>query len=328
MGKNIIYYFCQQIFFHLFASHFHPLKQFIKDYLSFNKRERNGIFVLLIILAAIILLPFIFPFFISEKKTDFSLFRDEIIKFEASLKKNGAEKTYGSTDFDYNNIDRSAAENILHPFYFDPNEISAQGWKEIGFDDKQVKIIMNYRSKGGKFYKKDDLKKIYGITASEYALLEPYIRIPEKSSSAKDMSYSKNEKNTEVIELNSADTSDLKKLKGIGSWYARKIIAYRVKLGGFVNKEQLLEIKGIDSAKYAGFSEFVSINKFLLKTININSATYDELRSHPYIGNNIASSLVNYRSTHGKFHSVADILKDVIITQKVFQKISPYLTVE
>jgi competence protein ComEA len=304
------------------------VNQFIKDYFSFNKRERNGIFILLIILMIVVAIPFVLPYLIPKGKTDFSQFKKEISAFEKSLKEN-SDTSYAK-DFDFNHIDKSSAETILHPFPFNPNDLSEEKWKELGFDEKQIKTIKNFEAKGGKFYKKEDLEKIYGISASEYAVLEPYIQIPDenKSYSKKEKQIFKSDKNTTVIELNSADTTELKKLKGIGTWFAKKIIAYRTKLGGFFKKEQLLEVKGMDSTKYAAFCDYVSVNKYLVKTLNVNTADFDDLKSHPYIGYNIALSLTNLRQVHGKFSNVAAIKQSVLVTEKVYEKISPYLSID
>ena len=307
------------------------MKQFIKDYFSFNKRERNGLFILLLILVIIIIAPYVISVFIQKENVDFSAFRKDIAKFERSLKETTEENkdSFKYNEFDYNNVNRSVAENMLHPFNFNPNNLPAEKWKEMGLNDKQIKIIKNFETKGGKFFKKEDLKKIYGITESDYTVLEPYIQIPGKNKAfdKKEKVIYKNDKNTEIIELNSADTTDLKRLKGIGTWFAKKIIAYRNKLGGFYKKEQLMEVKGIDSSRYAGFISYVSVNSFRITTININTALYDELKMHPYIGFNIALSIINIRNVHGKFASVADIKKSALITDKIYEKLSPYLTV-
>ncbi|MFH0867559.1 MAG: helix-hairpin-helix domain-containing protein [Bacteroidota bacterium] len=308
--------------------------QKIKDYFSFNKSERNGLIILLIILILVIIIPFLFPYFIKNEAPDFSSFKKEIEAFEESLKENdntgNKYDTSYAKDFDYSNIDKSTAETQLHPFIFDPNGLSEEKWKEMGMTDKQIKTIKNYEAKGGKFYKKEDLKKIYSISESEYEVLEPYIQIAddyntkmkEKKSTT---TYSK--KNSEIIELNSADTSDLKKLEGIGATYAKRIITYRTKLGGFSKKEQLFEVYGMDSIRYAGFSDFVSVNTYLITKINVNTASFNELKTHPYIGYNIALSLVNMRQAQEKFNTVADIKKSVLVTDKVFEKLAPYISV-
>lgn len=161
------------------------MKQFFKDYLSFNKRERNGIFVLLLILILVIAIPRILPLFSSKEKFDFSAFQNDISKFEKNIITKEKQDSSKYKDFNYDNIDRSVAENKLHPFYFNPNNLPEEKWKELGFDDKQIKIIKNFEAKGGKFYKKEDLKKIYGISESEYAVLEPFIQIPEEQKNNK-----------------------------------------------------------------------------------------------------------------------------------------------
>jgi len=308
------------------------LKQFIKDYFSFNKSERKGIIVLLIILLLVVISPLLFPLITSKETPDFSKLDNEIEKFERSLK---AQKKYSynydssySKEFDYSNIDKSTAEMQIHPFLFNPNGLSDREWKQMGFSDKQIRTIKNYEAKGGKFFKKEDLKKIYSISESEYEIIEPYIQIPnENNFDNKEKKSNTNLKNSEIIELNAADTNDLKKLKGIGSAFAKRIIAYRNKLGGFIKKEQLLEVYGMDSIRFSGFSEYVSINKFLISKININSATPDELKKHPYLNYNIAASLVNYRKQHGNFKTIEEIKKLALITEKIFNKIQPYLTV-
>ena len=308
------------------------MKNRIKDYFSFNKRERNGIIVLLIILLAIIAFPRILLLFTKDKPPDFSKFKSDINKFEQTLREDTSRKhnNYYADDFDYNNIDKSSAEEKLHPFNFNPNDITAEEWEEMGLTAKQARVIENYISKGGKFRKKEDLKKMYCITESEYSVLEPYIQLSpdEMDNGKKKSSANKSEKNTVIIELNSADTNDLKKLSGIGSWYAKKIVAYRNKLGGFYKKEQLLEVRGIDSVRYAGFVDFISINTSLVKTMNINTASVEELKRHPYIGNNIAVSLTNLRQLYGRFKSVADIRKSALVTDANYEKIAAYLTVE
>lgn len=308
--------------------------QKIKDYFSFSKGERNGIIILLVILLLVILVPFLYPYFIKKERPDLSAYKKEIENFERSLKKNSSSYHYDDSssakDIDYSDIDKSTAETQLHPFIFDPNGLSEEKWKEMGLTDKQIKTIKNYEAKGGKFYTKEDLKKMYCISASEYEVLEPYIKIAEESKNVKkeNKSASYTKKNSEIIELNSADTTELKKLEGIGSSYAKRIIAYRSRLGGFAKKEQLLEVYGMDSIRYSGFSDFVSVNVYLITKINVNTASFNELKSHPYIGYNIALSLVNMRKTQGKFSTVSDIKKSVLITEKLYEKLLPYITVD
>jgi len=300
----------------------------LKNYFSFNKRERNGIFVLLIILILVILIPKFLRFFTPSEMNDFVDFKNDVALFEKNLKNKKDSSSF--TNFDYNNIDKSVAENKLTPFLFNPNNLSEEKWKALGFDNKQIKTIKKFEAKGGRFYKKEDLKKIYGISQSEYEILAPFIQLDEKKNdfSKKENTHFSNTKNAIIVELNSSDTANLKTLKGIGSGYAKRIIAYRNKLGGFIKKEQLLEVYGMDSVRYSGIVDYISINTTLITKININTADLNILKSHPYIGYNIANSLTNMRKLHGNFKTLSDIKKSALITDKIYTKILPYLTVE
>ena len=303
--------------------------QGLKDYFSFNRRERNGVIVLVSIITFLIILPFLLPFLITPNKTDFTKFKKEIDTFEKTLlisEKNSDDKQ--PKEFDYSSPDKSITEIKLTPFPFDPNNLPEEQWKAIGLNDRQIRSIKNYEAKGGKFYKKEDFKKMYCITTTEYAILEPYINIKATPQFSRKNDFKKNAKNSKIIELNSADTTELQTLKGIGKYFASKIVSYRRLLGGFSNTAQILEVKGMDTARYELIKNSVTISPAYLQKRNVNTASFDELRKHPYIGYNIALSLVNYRQIHGRFNKLTDIKKSALITEKVFTRISPYLTVE
>lgn len=301
----------------------------LKDYFTFNRRERNGLIILISIIGLLLIFPFVYPYFVKEEKTDFTAFKKDIETFEKSLESNG-EYTAESDkkEIDFSNTDHSVAESKLNPFPFDPNNLPEEQWLALGLSEKQIKSIKNYEKKGGKFYKKEDFKKMYCITPTEYAILEPYIEIKETSKSYTKPEFTKSEKNTKIVEINSADTTEFKTLKGIGKYFALKIISYRKSIGGFYKKEQLLEVKGMDTARYELIKDYLSVNLAYVKKFNVNTASFDELKAHPYIGYNIALSLTNYRKEHGNFNTLPDIKKSALITEKVYARISPYLKAE
>lgn len=307
------------------------LKPQIKDFFSFSKSERKGILLLLIIVIALMFIPRLFPLFRSHEKQDFSKFEKEIIAFEKQQKrierKDYKEYNRDEKDFDFNSTDHAVAESKLNPFNFNPNEMTDEQWRQLGLTERQIKTLNKYVAKGGKFFKKEDFKKMYCISESEYNVLEPYIQIPDNKKPEVKFESKFEKKNSRIIELNSADTSDLKTLKGIGPSYARRIIKYRTKLGGFINPEQLKEISGLDTSYYK-FADFIKVNRFLVEKININTCSFDQLKNHPYIGYNIAFSLTNYRKIHGNFKSVNDIKNSALVTETIYQKISPYLETE
>jgi len=301
----------------------------IKYYFSFTKGERRGIFVLISLLMLLIAARvFLFPYLIKTQKVDFSSFQREIQAFETytdSLEKTEHDK---NERFDYDNSDKSFAELKLRPFPFNPNELKVEQWILLGLSEKQCKVLMNYRAKGGKFYKKEDFKKMYCISKEEYNILEPYLLIPEKDNKNNaPIKYETKVKPVFVVEINTADTNDLQEVKGIGPSFARRIANYRDKLGGFVKKEQLLEVFGMDSARYAQIQASFTLNTTIIQKININKASIQDLKKHPYFDYYLAKSIVMYRTKNGDYQSVSDIKKANLIYDDFYKKISPYLTV-
>ena len=189
----------------------------------------------------------------------------------------------------------------------------------MGFTDSEISMIKNYESKGGKFYKKEDVKKLYCINDYEYAIIEPFINISSDIS---------NTQSPLIINLNTASADDLKKIKGIGNSFSKRIIKYRKLLGGYVRKEQLMEVYEMDSVRYFQLIPFIDINPYSVKKININTADFKQFNSHPYISYNLALSLVNYREMHGNYTIVPDIKNSILVDDDCYNKISSYLTVD
>lgn len=128
-----------------------------------------------------------------------------------------------------------------------------------------------------------------------------------------------------VVEMNAADTADFKQIKGIGSFFAKRICKFRDALGGFYNQTQLLEVYGMDSLRYNQMLAYVKIDLKKIRKINLNSISFEELKSHPYINYNQARAIVNYRKQHGSYSSENDLLKIDLITDLDLKKIVPYL---
>lgn len=128
------------------------------------------------------------------------------------------------------------------------------------------------------------------------------------------------------VELNTADTTELQKLYGIGSYYARKIIEYRELLGGYSEVEQLLEIQGIDVERFEKFSLNAFTDTTYIVPLDLKTATEDQLAQHPYIGRYMARNIIRYRNLMGAEQCQIDLLlQEKIITQEQLQKLHPYL---
>ena len=301
-----------------------------REYFRFSKKEFNGILVLCVIIFLVVLVPIVYPYFHAEEKYNFGAFEKEMLAFEKS-----------STPFKYHyenrypiEIKANLAANIKY-FKFDPNNLPVNDWQKLGLTDKQIHVVKNYELKGGKFYSKDDLKKIYSIQPSLYAKLEPFIAINKtaekgKSNDSYKNTYKKNSKFFKkvplIIELNTADSTSLDLLKGVGPAFATRILKYRDRLGGFDNINQLKEVYGIDSIKFLEIKSQITIDARLVRKISMNTATFDELKRHPYLSYKQMNAILQYRKQHGLYNSIADLKKIPIFNEATIHKIEPYFT--
>jgi DNA uptake protein ComE-like DNA-binding protein len=134
-------------------------------------------------------------------------------------------------------------------------------------------------------------------------------------------------KKTFTVDANTADTLDLQEIRGIGSVLARRIVNYRNLLGGFIAKEQLLEVWGIDSTKYAVVKDAFVLKNTQITKININTVDIQTLKKHPYMDYYLAKAIVQDREKNGLFDSLDDLLRVEMLDNPTFMKIKPYLSV-
>jgi competence protein ComEA len=317
----------------------------IKDYLTFSRSEKNGLIILGIVFILIVLLNFSLPYIIISDKKFTTQEITELNKIVAIL--NDSSKSYDSSKYKKNTfkIDSieinqlETEENKTAYFVFDPNTISVEGWRKLNVPEKAIKNISKYRQKGGRFYKPDDLKKIYGFNIRIYENLEPYIKI-NTTYNNNTASYKNNtatyKNNTTLqtkkiftprvinkVELNSATEIDLDKLPAIGESYSKRIVKYRQMLGGYYKREQLLEVYGLDTSVYNKIKDLVFINDAVLAKIAINLADSKELGKHPYIGYKIANKIIDRRDLKGPFKNIQEIKE--VIGDDLYNKVYPYL---
>lgn len=311
---------------------FMRIKAFIANLLIMSKAERNGSFVLLIILVLLILVRIAIPHL---KKDDSSYF-EEIERKIAILEKqkdslNLIEASKKSmqdvTSIDRNNnISNKVEHTKLKPqyFQFDPNTVSYSELLSLGLSDKVAATFLKFRLKGAKFYKPDDLKKVYGIDSITYQKLKDYITIATYKNNLQEKDTLP--KKVFSIEINSADSADWVKLFGIGPVYARRICNYRKYLGGFVYIEQLKEVYNLPEETYNNIYHNLRIDTLNVKQININFADIDNLKRHPYCTYASARKIVNYRAENGSFLSINQLLLDSVLSVYEFKRLSPYYT--
>jgi competence protein ComEA len=281
---------------------------FLKEYFTFNKQHQKGFLVLWSIVLILLLAPFAFRYLYTPPPLDCSEFDREISEFEKGLTVK----------------ERSGVFRLVH---FNPNSLTGEEWEGLGVSPKLARTLANYVRKGGRFYKKEDLRKIYGMDEKTYRSLAPYVKLPE--TKAESFVQQPVKEKSPVVEINTADSASLVKLKGIGPVLASRIIKFRNRLGGFSETRQLTEVYGLDSSVFRAMEKSLRVNKDLIRKININTATVEDLKVHPYISTwTLAKSIVNYREQHGKFKEIAELKKCVLVNEEIYRKIVYYLVAE
>lgn len=128
----------------------------------------------------------------------------------------------------------------------------------------------------------------------------------------------------ETIFLNSTDTAEWKKIPGIGSSYAERIVKYRNLLGGFASTKQLLEVYGIDNEMFSRISPYIEPDNNLRK-IQINKSEFKELLSHPYLNYKQVQAITNLRKRKGKITSLNELTMLEEFTTEDIERLKPYL---
>ena len=184
-------------------------------------------------------------------------------------------------------------------FPFQPSTASREDLISLGFSPKVAAILINYRTKGGQFRNKSDVKKIYGVTPELYARIEPYIIVEESSNSFEKYDHTKKSNTPKVIDINLANKEEWKSLPGIGDYFAQKFMDKRIGLGAFVDVEQIEEIYNLSDSTFQKIKPYLKLSKGSIKKININTANESELRQHPYILKWQADDILRNRPIYG-----------------------------
>lgn len=269
----------------------------LRKWFSFSKGERVAIITILTLIVLLILACLFRP--TRQSLSDASLHNlDSLL----ALRQTAIEQQLAKKP-------QEIAE--LHPFPFNPNTLTEEEWRQIGLTDRQVRNIMNYKAKGGKFYSKNDLGKLYTISEEDFAQLEPFIVLPEVQRNTGFKSESKNKeeqkgeerksvkKDIPFVDLNTVDSTTLVELPQIGGYMASRIIEFRDKLGGFVNADQLRDVKGMDDARFAAIQPYIKISDVKPRRIDVNRADFKTLVHHPYLSYEQVKRIFNQREKRG-----------------------------
>ena len=217
---------------------------------------------------------------------------------------------------------------------FDPNTVDSMTLLHLGFKPWQAKNMLKYRAKGGKYRKKEDLKKLYGMTDSMYLALTPdrYIKDSIVVDSARIDSvrtdslprWNSTKKDT-ILNLRTADTTELKLIRGIGSYRAKMIVRYREQLGGYAQVEQIMEARGMDKVIADSILPHFYIDSVVVNKIPINHIRPEVLQRHPYLNFEQAKAIYEYRRKHIRIKSAEELKKIKGLSPTDIEQILIYL---
>ena len=271
----------------------------LRKFLSFNKGERVAIITILAVILLLVLACVLHRPRVSLDETSLHNL-DSLLALRNAAIEEQQQKV--ETEIAQQTVE-------LTPFPFNPNTMTEEEGRSMGLTDRQIRNILNYRDKGGKFYSKSDLAKLYTISEEDFAQLEPFIVLPEiaqKNKAPKETEYQKDKEESKPepkviphVELNTVDSTTLVELPQIGPYMAMRILEFRDKLGGYVDKAQLRDVKGMDSTRFAIIEPYINIGEVELRKIDVNRADFKTLVHHPYLSYEQVKRIFNQREKRG-----------------------------
>jgi competence protein ComEA len=307
-----------------------------KEFFSFSKKDLRGIYLLLTTLLILLSIKFAMPLFIVQAEPDFNEFERMVMALEKADR--AMKEVQEREEIDFNQPDAEIARIKLNPFPFDPNKLDEETGRKLGLSLRQIRNIQNYTASGGVFRKNEDFGRIFSITEEEYKALEPFIRITPAEKVSETLAHSGGEdtaaesvrpaaRTVQKVNINTADSLDLIRVRGIGPVFARRIMRYREALGGFHSAEQLLEVYGLDSLRYQQIAGSFEFNRDEIQRIDINLAGVDDLKQHPYIDFYLAKSIVDQRIRKEKYSSSAELYDVPLMHDVLYRKLIPYFLI-
>lgn len=288
----------------------------LRAYFDFTRAERNAALLMLITILLVLAIPYLFrPK--ADPPSDFSM----LLAIAADTS-HESEVSEAYSDYEKKSFAKDK------PFAFDPNTADESTLIKLGFKPWLAKRVLKFRQAGGRFKTGADLYKLYGADKALMDRLQPFVRIT-KAEQTYNKPYERaayqQRRAREIIELNSADTTALIALPGIGSKLAKRIIAFREKLGGFYSTEQLKEVYGLKPEVIEQILPGIRLDVSRVHPLHINVLEKDALGAHPYIGYKAAAVLVAYRTQHGAFSDADDLRKTLILSEENLMKLKYYI---
>jgi len=307
-----------------------------REYFYFTKKEKTGLLVFSLIVA----LVFGWRFFPFQKQS----LKEESSSCDTILPQKQEENFSGKKEKEVLTKKETlpSVKPIMHDF--DPNTADSLVFARLGLPPFIARNIIRYRNKGGQFRKPEDFARIYGITEAQFKALRPYIKIAppvkhpplslpvmnkEPLADTIRTVFKKQEKLPEgvFVDINSADTLELRKIPGIGASFARRIVKYRMLLGGYYSVEQIREVYGMSSEQYEKVLPWLTVENKTLQTLSVNKLSLERLKQHPYLSFYQAKAIVELRRKK-TLGGLADLRLLEEFSEEELAKVEPYLLFE
>jgi DNA uptake protein ComE-like DNA-binding protein len=293
----------------------------------FDKHDRDAVIVLVLVIVVSVV---VFPFLSERHDT-------------ASRKDPSAHSKFSSRS-EYSDYSEQSAPPSLRPF--DPNTASEQQLLSLGLSPRHVRNIIKYRLHGGRFRKKEDFARLYGLTLKQYRQLEPYITIlPEvmaadvikgRQDTLKNQIIPNTQNNLnppiapknastklrygETVDINTADTAMLKRIPGIGSYYAMRIVELRQRRQMFSSPQELLTIRDFPETALVYMTASQNFPE-----IYVNLWSQKQLAAHPLLNYAQAREIITLRRTGGTITAASDLAALPSLDARTMERITPFL---
>ncbi|WP_375436438.1 ComEA family DNA-binding protein [uncultured Hymenobacter sp.] len=329
--------------------------RWVRRYFGFSRRETSGFVLLLSLLLALLLLP---PLLRPRLTTyDPAPDQQQLNALAADLAAQREVKQAYASNSRYPR--RIYAPRVRVPQValapFNPNSFASVDWQARGLPQWLAERLVKYRDVVGGFRAKEQIRKAYGLSDTTYARLAPYIQLPEQLPPREARAYAsryptapgtgatgtaavlptskfaRKPRNLQPFDLNSADTTQLMQIRGIGRGLSARVVEYRQRLGGFQEEGQLVEIYSLRDAPdlVDSLRKYTFVRPgFTASLLDVNNAPFEILQAHPYMGKRLARVVVAYRQQHGPFRQSADLRQIRILDDVTFAKLQPYILIK
>lgn len=315
------------------------MKRIIKDYFTFSKKERIAIALLVTLMACFIAAPYLYHA-APRAPVDTPVLDAYVANASSNKRDSDSGADHGAAAFKHKDAALSAPSAApagtmprkAESFPFDPNTITQEEWRRLGINEKTARTIINYRGKGGRFKKPDDIKKIWGIRREDADRLLPFVRIQTREMPVaveKERALPKITvpKKIEPVDINAASEEEWKALPGIGEVLSKRIVTFRERIGGFSSIAQVSQTYGLVDSVFQKIMAYLRINAQTMPRWNINELSAYDLRRRLFLDATTARNIIYLRKKSGFFQSLEDLRK-CGVSDTTFGRIVVFLKLE